>query len=128
MDAVALLVAQLYGAVAVALGLGFLFNAKYYQKVVNDMMKDTTFMFMWSMIAIVIGLLIIMNHNIWEANWAVLVTIIGWIGLVKGVWLMVLPKSVRIFEGWFKNTAFFMAAGAGSLVLGLVLLYFGFYA
>jgi len=125
---VAVLVAKLYGAVAVALGLGMLINAKYYKKVFVDMMKDGTFMFVWSCFAIVLGLLIVMNHNVWEASWVVIVTLIGWIGLVKGVLMMVFPKFVKIFEGWFKNTAFFMAGGAGSLILGGVLLYLGFYA
>lgn len=124
---VALLVAKLYGAVSVALGLGMLINSKYYKKVFVDMMKDATFMFMWSIFAIIVGLLIVLNHNVWEATWVVLVTLIGWIGLVKGVVLLVFPGIVKIFEGWFKNTAFYIAAGFGSLVLGVIFLYLGFY-
>jgi len=124
---VALLVAKLYGAVAVAMGLGMLINAKYYKKVFVGMMKDTTFMFMWSIFAIIVGLLIILNHNVWEASWVIIVTLIGWIGLVKGVVLLVFPGIVKVFEGWFKNAAFFIAAGFGSLVLGGILLYLGFY-
>lgn len=122
-----ILVAKLFGAVYAALGLGMLFNMGYYKKAFAEMMKNTTYILLGGIAALVIGMLIVMNHNIWEASWVVIITIIGWLALVKGVLLLVIPKFVNIFEGWFKNKSFLTVTGVGALILGLVLLYFGFY-
>ena len=42
------------------------------------MMKDSTFMFLWSCLAIVVGLLIIINYNVLEVSWVVLLKLIGY--------------------------------------------------
>ena len=122
------LVAKLYGAVMVALGLGLLFNLAYYKKTFSEMLKNKTYVFLGGIFALVVGLLLVLHHNIWEASWVVIITIFGWLGLVKGVLLLVVPGFADFFEGWFKNKGLLIAMGVGSLVLGGVLLYFGFYA
>ncbi|MFC1599661.1 hypothetical protein ACFL3T_01370 [Patescibacteria group bacterium] len=120
-------VAKLYGAVMLALGLGLLINAGYYKKAFGEIMKDKTGILLGGMFALVIGLLLVMYHNVWEASWVVIITIIGWIALVKGVLLLVYPGFAEWFEGWFKNKSFLMFMGAASLILGGVLTYFGWY-
>lgn len=118
------LIAKLYGTVAIAMGLGMIFNAKYYQEAFGEMTKNKTYIFLGGIAALVIGLLIVVHHNIWEASWVVLITLIGWIAVIKGFALLVFPKFAKYFESWFQNTLFFVLAGTGSLVFGLVLCYF----
>ena len=123
-----LFIAKIYGIVMMAMGLGILLNTDYYKKVFADMMKDTTFVFMGGLMATIIGTVILLTHNIWEWSWVVLITLIGVLGLLKGFLLLVFPKSVQFFESWFKSKNFLIATGFGSLVLGLVITYFGFFA
>ncbi|MFC1655739.1 hypothetical protein ACFL3C_02620 [Patescibacteria group bacterium] len=123
-----ILVAKLYGAVCLALGLGLLFNAGYYKKAFGDMLKSKAYVFMGGAFALVVGLLLVMYHNVWEWQWYVIITIIGWIALVKGVLLLVFPKFANMFDSWFKNNSFLMVMGVGSLILGGVLTYFGWFA
>ena len=78
--------------------------------------------------AAAIGTVILITHNVWVWNWTVIITLFGWLGLLKGFMLLVFPKSVRIFESWFKSKNMLIAMGFGSLVLGLVITYFGFFA
>ncbi|MFC1750142.1 hypothetical protein ACFL2V_15185 [Pseudomonadota bacterium] len=126
MEEVAILVAKLYGAVALAMGLGFLINASYYKKVFVEATKDNVYILLGGIAALTIGILIVLNHNVWEASWVILVTIIGWIAIVKGALLLILPKSAGLFASWFENKSFVTAAGVGSLILGGILCYFGF--
>ena len=49
------------------------------------------------MIAIIVGLLNIMFHNIWELNWKIIITLIGWISLSIGLSLFVLPKRTVVW-------------------------------
>ena len=49
--------------------------------------------------AILVGLLNILFHNIWEPNWKFIITIIGWISIFLGLFLFVFPKrTVALLE------------------------------
>ncbi len=43
--------------------------------------------------AIIIGLLNILVHNIWEPNISIVVTLFGWLALLKGMMLFTFPKT-----------------------------------
>lgn len=120
-------IARLIGAVYLALGFGILFNTRFYKKLFGDIMKDTIFAFTWGILAIIVGLVIIINHNIWEASWVVIITLVGWIGFLKGVFFLVFPKAVNFFKSWFNNSGFLITIGVGSVIFGGILSYFGWF-
>ncbi|MFC1647383.1 hypothetical protein ACFL10_00115 [Patescibacteria group bacterium] len=120
-------IAKLFGAVYIAMGLGILFNTNFYKKLFSEMMKDTVFAFTWGIFATIVGLLIIMNHNIWESSWVVIITLIGWIGFVKGALMLVFPKFINFFKPWFNNSGFLIVIGVGSVIFGGILSYFGWF-
>jgi uncharacterized protein YjeT (DUF2065 family) len=120
------LVAQIFGLVYVMFGLGMLINGSYYKKALDEMMNNSGFMVFGGMISLVIGFLLVRSHNVWVGDWTVLVTILGWLALVKGVLLLLAPNFlVDISKSILKNT---QVVGVGALILGLILGYFGFYA
>ena len=119
-------IAKLFGVVCVAVGLGMLFNSNYYKKMMHAVMQETGLIYFGGIAALVIGVLIVLNHNIWEPSWVVVITILGWLAVVKGVLLLVFPKSISMFESWFKAKSTVTLAGVCALILGLVLGYFGF--
>jgi hypothetical protein len=41
------------------------------------------------------GLGIVISHNVWVADWPVLVTLIGWSALLKGIVTMVAPELLH---------------------------------
>lgn len=120
-----ILVASVYGAMMVAMGLGMLVNTGYYQDTVKDMMKSKSYLLLGSLCALAIGLLLVMYHNIWESSWVVIVTIIGWIALIKGVVFIVFPQSIQMWESVYANERSFKAMAVLALVIGLILMYFG---
>jgi hypothetical protein len=123
---IALLVAKIYGIVLLALGLGMLVNSSYYKKVLLDLLNNTAVIFIGGLAALAIGIVIVMNHNIWEAGWVLIVTLIGWLAIIKGALLLILPKSAGLFESWFQNKNFIIFAGVFALIVGAVLTYYGF--
>lgn len=74
------------------------FNPKRIKQIFNDL-KDEKFLIISSFIAIIVGLLNILFHNIWEPNWKLIITLIGWISLFIGLALFILPKQTI---GWLK--------------------------
>ncbi|PKV50171.1 hypothetical protein ATE84_2221 [Aquimarina sp. MAR_2010_214] len=68
------------------------FNPKRIKQIFEDL-KDQKFLIISSFIAIIVGLLNILFHNIWEPNWRFIITVIGWISLGIGLLLFIFPKG-----------------------------------
>ncbi|MGB5419952.1 hypothetical protein [Algibacter sp.] len=74
------------------------FNPKRIKQIFNDL-SDEKFLIISSFVAIIVGLLNILFHNIWEPNWRILITLIGWASLFLGLSLFILPKrTVNILK------------------------------
>ena len=74
----------------------------------------------------IFGVLIIENHNVWEANWTVIITIIGWVALLKGILLLAFPTKLDFFKSKFSNDSFLKLLTPLVLLFGLIFLYLGF--
>lgn len=51
---------------------------------------------LWGLYALLAGLLVVMNHNLWVSDARVLVTLIGWVALGSGVVFLLVPEAY----GW----------------------------
>ena len=122
-------IARIFGLCYLILGAGLLFNRKAFQQVMGDFCKNAALVFFAGMFTLVIGVVIILTHNIWVANWTVIITIIGWLGLIKGIWIIVFPNTVSKFmQAYQKNENLLIIHSIGALIFGAVLTFFGFFA
>ena len=67
------------------------FNPKRIKQIFNDL-KDQKFLIIFSFVAIIIGLLNVLFHNIWVLNFKLIITLIGWCALFFGLALFMFPK------------------------------------
>ena len=68
------------------------YNPKRIKQIFQDL-KDEKFLIVTSFVAIIVGLLNILFHNIWEPNWKLIITLIGWMSLFIGLSLFIFPKQ-----------------------------------
>ena len=74
------------------------FNPRRIKQIFTDL-KDEKFLIITSFMAIIVGLLNILFHNIWQPNWKLIITSIGWISLFMGLSLFIFPKrTVMVLE------------------------------
>lgn len=66
-------------------------NPKRIKQIFDDL-KDEKFLILSSLIAIIIGLVNIIFHNIWEADYRIILTLIGWFSLFIGLALFIFPS------------------------------------
>ncbi|MFD2915744.1 hypothetical protein [Psychroserpens luteus] len=71
-------------------------NPKRIKQIFNDL-NDEKFLIIFSFLAIIVGLLNILFHNIWESNYKVIITLIGWSSLYLGLALFVFPKKTVVW-------------------------------
>ena len=122
-------IARIFGLCYLIIGIGFLFNRKAFQQVMDDFCKNAALVFYGGLLALVIGVIIILTHNVWVANWIVIITIIGWAGFIKGIWMIVFPNTVfKFMQAYQKNKNLLMIHSIVALIFGAVLTFFGFFA
>jgi uncharacterized membrane protein len=122
-------IARIFGLCYLIMGAGFLFNRKAFQRVMEDFCKNAAVVFYGGLLALVIGAVIILTHNVWAANWTVIITIIGWLAFIKGIWVIVFPDAVSKFmQAYQKNKSLQIFHPVVALILGVVLVFFGFFA
>jgi len=122
-------IARILGLCYLVVGAGLLLNRKAFQRVMEDFCKNAALVLYGGMFALIIGIVIILKHNIWAANWTVMITIIGWAALIKGIWIIVFPDMVSKFMQFYqKNKNLLIVHSIAAFIFGAVLTFFGFFA
>jgi len=123
---VSVLIAKTASVIYLSAALGAVISRDQYRRVVEDFFNNAGLTYLTGFIAVILGLLVVNYHNHWTRDWTVLITILGWLTLVKGVMIIAFPKFV---EGYSKA----ILKGKGSLIfpyiaafVGLLFGYFGF--
>ena len=94
----------------------------------KDVIKNTGVMYLGGVIALLGGIVIVMFHNEWVKSWEVLITIIGWLALIKGVLLLVLPDAMMDWTKAFtKKKGYLMFGAIIAVIMGLYLGYYGYF-
>jgi hypothetical protein len=120
-----LFVARVMAIAYLAAGIGMLGGKIDLSKLVKEFSKSPGLTYVAGFVTLILGMIVINYHNIWVQDWTVLVTLIGWIAVVKGVSLIAFPQFIDAFKGVYKNTSTW---GAFVLIIGIVFGYFGFLA
>lgn len=118
-------VIQLLGIVYTIVGLALLLNTKYYKKMIDDYARSLPTIFFNAFITLLISYWLISIGSFEKGNLPILVSVIGWLGLVKAVFMLVVPQS---YTGFVKkmNIHIIHFEAWLAFILGLVLVYFGF--
>jgi hypothetical protein len=96
---------------------------------VTALVHDLPLMFVFGLILLAVGLALVLIHNLWTGGaLTIVVTLVGWLTLAKGLLLLLLPpqEAVGIFIWGNIYDQFFYADVAFAFVLGVYLTYGGF--
>ncbi len=86
------LLAKFWGWYLLIFFLILSFNPKRIKQIFEDL-RDQKFAILIAFLAINIGLLNILFHNMWEADWRIIITGIGWLALLFGFSLFTFPNQ-----------------------------------
>ena len=122
-----MLVAKILAIYLLAVGVGMFNGNINIKKMMDSFEKSQGLLLVAGFICIILGFLIVDNHNIWVKDWTVIVTIVGWATLAKGVLLIAFPKTfMSMGKSVYKNNS--QALSYLVLALGAVLAYYSFVA
>jgi len=121
-----ILIARIVSVVYLSAALGAVFSRDHYRRILDDVFKNAALTYFMGFTAVILGFIMVSYHNTWVQDWTVLVTILGWLALIKGILIITFPRFVQsyskpILEG--KGLQYFPYLAA---FVGLLFGYFGF--
>lgn len=119
--------AQVWGPILVAVGLGFFFSKNYYVRIYRDLEKESFAVLFFGMFAMAAGIAHIMVHNIWGNFSQMLVSFLGWGLLIKGIVCVTFPKLADRGGDWALSAKLVPAIGGLVLLLGAYLCWIGYF-
>lgn len=121
-----LFLAKVLGLYMLIGGLALLVNKEHFEHVVRDFTKSRVLPMFSGMLELLLGLMLVVSHNIWVSDWPVIITVVGWLALLEGLFFFFLPTQLQKMASWFKPGAYTFF-GIVYVVLGLYLAYVGFF-
>lgn len=117
--------AEIWGVSMIAVALALLIKEKHLKKLFSAIETEQG-LFFWGVASFVIGVAQVLAHNIWVSSWQVVVTILGWIVLIKGLSFLFFPEMVKAWTKKMENKQWLPVALVAAVLVGLVITYLGF--
>lgn len=117
--------AEIWGISMVIIPLALLVNQKYLKKLFAEVESEST-MFFGGIISLIIGLAMILSYNVWAKNWQVIITILGWLTLLKGLSCLFCPECMKKWARKMESSQWLPVALVVAVFIGLILTYLGF--
>lgn len=86
-------IAGLIGPLMIGIAAAMLLNASMFHAMVDQLAQNYAIVFLMGMLGLVGGLSILRFHNIWSADWRVIITVFGWLAVIGGIGRMLLPDA-----------------------------------
>jgi hypothetical protein len=124
---ISLFLARLIGPIFVVVAIGVLTNGAAYRSVSAELARSTALIYLSGLLAMAAGVAILLHHNVWAADWRVLITLFGWIAALGGAQRIIWPQGTEGAVRWSAdNPTIFIIAGIFWLIIGGVLCFYGY--
>jgi hypothetical protein len=121
----AISLASVFGPMMAIVGLWMLLYNDNMVKVLNSTKTSPAAFYTSGWIHLFLGLVVVSQYNVWSASLAVLVTLLGWAMIVRGILTLYMPQVVVKFA--MSRTRWLKGMGLVPLVWGLLLTWYAFY-
>jgi hypothetical protein len=130
MTAPTIYLSRLIGVVALIIAAAMIVEKPVIMTTALLVVQDRALMLVLGIVGIVVGAAIVLVHNIWTKGlWPLVVTLVGWMLLLRGVVILLLPPDLLLqLVGAFDFADFFYVYAALPLILGAYLSLRGFTA
>src|ERR1700681_1263899 len=87
--------AKVLGPLLLVVGGALLVNRKDLDALAQELLRSRLLLFLFGLIDLAIGLAIVLTHNVWVADWRVIITLLRLLLMVRGAIRMLIPDHVK---------------------------------
>ena len=118
-------IAKLIGPIVVVAGLAGLLNPRAMRDMAREFLGSPALIFIAGIMALLAGLAVVNTHNVWVADWPVIITLFGWLSLAGGIIRIGFPDFTKsIGERMLANENVMRMIGGLQALIGAFLAYF----
>jgi hypothetical protein len=122
-----LFIARLLGPMFVVVGIALPLRQQMFRTILQELIRSGVLMYLAGFFGLLGGIALILTHNVWAADWRLIITLIGWFTLIRALITIFQPQwLVAAGAALLDRPRLFLGAAAVNLVIGLVLCYFGY--
>jgi uncharacterized membrane protein len=119
--------ARLIGPLMLAVGIGVFVNGAVYRLLADEFLRSRALIYLSGLLLMTAGMALILTHNVWRADWPVLITILGWLAAIGGAVRIIAPQGTeRVGRRMLKYKHGLTIGGVFWLALGAILCFFGY--
>ncbi len=119
--------ARLIGPLLLAVGIGIFVNGQVYRMLADEFLRSRALIYLSGLLTMTAGLALVLTHNVWRADWPVIITILGWLALIGGAVRIIVPQGTeRIGRPMLKHKYGLTIAAVAYVALGAILSVFGY--
>ncbi|MCR4260876.1 MAG: hypothetical protein NUV96_00820 [Candidatus Colwellbacteria bacterium] len=111
---------QVLSVYFIVMGFALFVNKGEMLKAAQEFVGANASFVFYGAIALILGLLMILSHNIWDGTWRTIITFSGWAITMKGATAVLFPKVL-------KNTVNILLRGSITNIMGLLVIALGTY-
>jgi hypothetical protein len=129
--ATSIFLAKLIGPFLLAIGLALLLNSQLHRSMLNEFLGSHALIVLSGVIMMPAGLAVVLTHNVWAADWRLIITLLGWIATVGGALRIIAPQRAAAIGRTVKARVMtgplaMNISAAIYLALGALLCFFGY--
>lgn len=114
--------ARLLSPLLLLAGIGIALNREFYRGMAADFLANRGLVYFGGATLLLAGTALILTHNVWSADWRIIVTLIGWLTALRGAALVVAPQwIIGLAHRWLAHPQLLIVTAVVAIVLGLVL-------
>jgi hypothetical protein len=87
--------AKLFGIYMLAVGVLWALRGDMLAQVIEEFFDNRALVFVSGLLALVVGIAIAIGHSVWEPNWRGLITLFGYLSILRGVARISFPDVPR---------------------------------
>ena len=124
-------IARLMGPVMLIIGIGMIMGTltegEGYSSLMKEFIGSRALIFITGVLALLPGLAVVNAHNLWVLDWRLIVTILGWLLILRGIMNLVFPATVQTLgDRMIASHAGVLAGAAFTIVIGAILSVMGY--
>ncbi len=122
-----LFLAQAMGLYLVVTSIIMVARATYYQELLTHFRGNSSAIVLAATLGLILGVILIVIHNIWVWDTEILITLIAWFLFIKSILWLSFPEYManvthKMYSGWGYYVVPIIAG-----IIGIILMAYGFY-
>lgn len=119
---ISLLLGKVIALFMIIMALYMIIKKKSVMKAADVMWKDEAGLVYMSTMTLIVGLLLVVSHKVWTADWRIIITIFGWAVLIKAVCVLFFPEKMKKLAKMMSKDSYILVAAVLWFAIGLYLL------